>query len=276
MTVSPDMALDMAPVEVRQGTGPVILGLPHTGTHVPEAIAARLNARGLELADTDWHIHTLYDGLLDDATSVRATFHRYVIDANRDPAGASLYPGQNTTGLVPETDFDGMPIWKDGEAPTPADVEARRAAFHAPYHAALAAEIARVKAVHGVAILYDCHSIRSHIPFLFAGKLPDFNIGTNGGETCSPLVQQAAVEVCGGAQGYSSVLNGRFKGGWTTRHYGRPSDNVHAIQMELAQSTHLASESAPFAYDAAKAAPLRAHLKTLLTRLERLALDGKL
>lgn len=266
----------MTPVEIRKGTSPVVLGLPHTGTHVPEEIANRLNARGLELTDTDWHIHLLYDGLLDDATTVRATFHRYVVDANRDPAGASLYPGQNTTGLVPETDFDGVPIWKAGKAPTPADVAARREAFHAPYHAALAAEIERVKALHGVAILYDCHSIRSHIPFLFAGKLPDFNIGTNDGTTCHPLIEQATVEVCGGAQGYSSVLNGRFKGGWTTRHYGRPADNVHAIQMELAQSTHLASESAPFAYDEAKASALRVHLKTLLTRLERLALDGSL
>ena len=177
---------------------------------------------------------------------------------------------------MPETDFDGVPIWKDGEAPTEADVAARREAFHAPYHAALAAEIERVKAIHGVAILYDCHSIRSHIPFLFEGKLPDFNIGTNGGATCHPLIEQATVEVCGGADGYTSILNGRFKGGWTTRHYGRPADNVHAIQMELAQSTHLASESAPFAYDEAKASALRVHLKTLLTRLERLALDGSL
>ncbi|MBC2857781.1 N-formylglutamate deformylase [Stappia sp. 28M-7] len=266
----------MTPVEIRKGTSPIVLGLPHTGTHVPQEIANRLNARGLELADTDWHIHLLYDGLLDDATTVRATFHRYVVDANRDPAGASLYPGQNTTGLVPETDFDGVPIWKDGEAPTETDVAARREAFHAPYHAALAAEIERVKAIHGVAILYDCHSIRSHIPFLFEGTLPDFNIGTNGGATCHPLIEQATVEVCGGADGYTSILNGRFKGGWTTRHYGRPADNVHAIQMELAQSTHLASESAPFAYDEAKAGALRVHLKTLLTRLERLALDGSL
>ena len=266
----------MTPVEIRKGTSPIVLGLPHTGTHVPREIADRLNARGLELADTDWHIHLLYDGLLDDATTVRATFHRYVVDANRDPAGASLYPGQNTTGLVPETDFDGVPIWKDGEAPTEADIAARREAFHAPYHAALAAEIERVKAIHGVAILYDCHSIRSHIPFLFEGKLPDFNIGTNGGATCHPLIEQATAEVCGGADGYTSILNGRFKGGWTTRHYGRPADNIHAIQMELAQSTHLASESAPFAYDEAKAGALRVHLKTLLTRLERLALDGSL
>ena len=131
----------MTPVEIRQGSSPVILGLPHTGTEVPADIRARLNDRGLELADTDWHVHTLYDGLLAGATTVRATFHRYCIDANRGPDGASLYPGQNTTGLVPVTDFDGDPIWKDGESPDDADVAARREAFHAPYHAALAAEI---------------------------------------------------------------------------------------------------------------------------------------
>lgn len=266
----------MTPVEITRGSSPVILGLPHTGTEIPQPIRARLNARGLELADTDWHIHTLYDGLLVEATTVRATFHRYCIDANRGHDGASLYPGQNTTGLVPLTDFDGNPIWKDGEAPDEADIAARREAFHAPYHAALAAEIERVKAIHGVAILYDCHSIRSHIPFLFAGKLPDFNIGTNNGTTCHPLIEQAAAETCAAAEGYTSVVNGRFKGGWTTRHYGRPETQVHAIQMELAQSTHLAAESAPFAYDAAKAERLRVHLKTLLTRLERLALDGNL
>jgi formiminoglutamase len=128
-----------------------------------------------------------------------------------------------------------------------------------------------VKAIHGVAILYDCHSIRSHIPFLFEGKLPDFNIGTDLGKTCAPEIEAAAVEVTQNATGYTSILNGRFKGGWTTRHYGRPETGVHAIQMELAQSTHLATEAVPFAYDEAKAEPLRAHLKNLLQRLEQIA-----
>ncbi|MCR4269050.1 N-formylglutamate deformylase [Nitratireductor sp. ZSWI3] len=265
----------MTPVEVRQGTSPVILGLPHTGTDVPEAVAARLNAQGLLLTDTDWHIHRLYDGLLDGVTTVRATFHRYVIDANRDPSGASLYPGQNTTGLVPLTDFDDRPIWKAGEEPAPADIERRLATFHAPYHAALSAEIARIKALHGVVILYDCHSIRSRCPFLFDGRLPDFNIGTDNGKTCAPEIEAATAEICAAAEGYSSVLNGRFRGGWTTRHYGRPEEGVHAIQMELAQATHLASETVPFTYDADKAAPLRGHLKAILTRLEEIALSMK-
>ncbi|MGU3575266.1 N-formylglutamate deformylase [Brucellaceae bacterium C25G] len=261
--------------EVRQGTSPVILGLPHTGTDVPEDIWARLNDNGRILADTDWHIHKLYDGLLDNVTSVRATFHRYCIDANRDPAGVSLYPGQNTTTLIPTTDFDGISIWKDGEAPNEQDITDRLNRFHKPYHDALAAEIERVKAIHGIAILYDCHSIRSHIPFLFEGKLPDFNIGTDMGKTCAPEIEAAAVDVTRNATGYTSILNGRFKGGWTTRHYGTPENNVHAIQMELAQSTHLTTETVPFAYDEAKATKLRVHLKTLLLELEKLGASLK-
>ncbi|MBK4216522.1 N-formylglutamate deformylase [Paracoccus caeni] len=262
----------MMPVEVTQGDSPVILGLPHTGTHIPDDIFARLNARGQVLADTDWHIHRLYDGLLPGATTVRATFHRYVIDANRGPNDASLYPGQNTTGLVPLTDFDGEPIWTT--APTPAEIETRKAHFHAPYHAALSAEIERVRALHGVAILYDCHSIRSHIPFLFDGTLPDFNIGTNNGTTCDPRIEAAVARITA-ASGRTSVLNGRFKGGWTTRHYGQPGSGTHAIQMELAQSTHLQSETPPFAYDDAKAAALRVTLQDILTEIAALAAELK-
>ena len=258
----------MTPVEVVQGDGPVILGLPHTGTWLPDEIRARLNPRGQVLADTDWHIERLYDGLLTGATTVRATFHRYVIDANRGADDASLYPGQNTTGLVPLTDFDGQPIWT--EEPTAQDIADRKARFHVPYHAALAAQIARVRARHGVAILYDCHSIRSHIPFLFPGTLPDFNIGTNSGASCAPAIAAATQEVAA-ATGRTHVLNGRFKGGWTTRHYGQPGQGVQAIQMELAQSTHLATEAPPFAYDAAKADSLRVTLKALLERLAALA-----
>ncbi len=261
----------MNPVEIRRGSSPVILGLPHTGTHVPDDVLSRLNAEGKKLRDTDWHIHRLYDGLLAGATTVRATFHRYVIDANRDPTGASLYPGQNTTGLIPFTDFDENPIWLPGQEPDETETARRLAAYHAPYHAALAAEVARVKALHGVAILYDCHSIRSVCPFLFPGTLPDFNIGTNGGTTCDPRIEAAVEKICAGAISYTHVMNGRFKGGWTTRHYGRPVDGVHAIQMELTQKTHLASEALPFAYDEARASRLRVYLHEILDELERLA-----
>ncbi|WP_422372915.1 N-formylglutamate deformylase [Hoeflea sp.] len=263
------MTADVSPVDVKRGGSPVVLGLPHSGTHVPAAIFDRLTPLGQTLGDTDWHVDRLYDGLLDGVTMVRANFHRYVIDANRDPSGVSLYPGQNTTGLVPVTNFDGEPLWL--EEPDAAEIEDRRLAWHAPYHAALAAELERVREIHGVAILYDCHSIRSNIPYLFEGTLPDFNVGTNEGVTCAPVIESVVAGICAGAEGYSSVLNGRFKGGWTTRHYGRPADGLHAIQMELAQRTHLKTEAVPFDYDPEKAARLRVHLKTILNSVADLA-----
>ena len=259
----------MNPVTVQRGDGPVVLGVPHSGTYLPADIFDRLTPLGQSLADADWHVDRLYDGLLPGVTMVKANFHRYVVDANRDPSGASLYPGQNTTGLVPMTDFDGHALWRD--RPGEKEIETRRTTWHTPYHASLSAELARVKAIHGVAILYDCHSIRSHAPFLFRGTLPDFNIGTNNRTTCDPALERAASEACQQAQGYSMVVNGRFLGGWTTRQYGRPLTGVHAVQMELAQSTYLASETLPFDYDDAKAALIRAHLAVVLEALESAA-----
>ena len=186
----------MKPFEVIQGDGPVILGQPHGGTYVPDAIMAAFNDNGCKLADTDWHITRLYDGLCPDATVVKANFHRYVIDANRDPAGQSLYPGQNTTGLCPLTDFDGEAIYLSGNEPDETEIAKRTQTWHRPYHQALEGEIARVQANHGYAIVFDCHSIRSRIPFLFDGDLPDFNIGTNGGETCAGSIERAALDIC--------------------------------------------------------------------------------
>ncbi|MCV2874120.1 N-formylglutamate deformylase [Defluviimonas sp. WL0050] len=262
--------------DITRGDSPVILGQPHGGTWLPDSLTARLNDNGRKLADTDWHITRLYDGLLDGATVVRSNVHRYAIDANRDPAGVSLYPGQNTTGLCPVTDFDGNPIWAEGQEPSEDEILTRRDTFHAPYHSALADEIERVKARHGVAILYDCHSIRSSIPFLFDGTLPVFSIGTNDGQTCAARIQCLTADPCLNATGMDTVINGRFKGGWTTRHYGRPETGIHAIQMELAQRAYLAAEAAPWAYDPKTAAPTRTILAKILKNLDHLARSGAL
>ncbi len=253
-------------VEIKHGNSPIVLGIPHTGNYIPDEVFAKLTPLGKTLADTDWHIERLYDGLLPAATTVRAIFHRYVIDPNRDPSGESLYPGQNTTSLVPLTDFGGQPLWT--AVPNADEIQDRRIKFHGAYHKALAAELERIRSIHGYAILYDCHSIRSKIPFLFGGTLPDFNIGTNNGATCDHKIEQAVANICVKADGYSSVVNGRFKGGWTTRNYGRPQDDpknrLHAIQMEIAQSAYLKDESLPFDYDERKAERLRFHLAKIL------------
>ncbi|MFN7004373.1 MAG: N-formylglutamate deformylase [Roseinatronobacter sp.] len=256
--------IDLPAVKVTQGTSALVLAMPHGGTFLPDQVQSALNATGRGLADTDWHIAQLYESLVPAATRVAATFHRYLIDANRDPSGASLYPGQNTTGLVPLTDFDGADIWQN--PPDAAEIEARRVEWHAPYHAALAAELDRVQALHGHVVLFDCHSIRSEIPFLFDGRLPDFNIGTNRGTTCDPALEAITLRHCAQAEGYSHVLNGRFLGGWTTRHYGQPAKGHHAIQMELAQSTYM-HESPPWAWDAERATRMRNVLAPMLADL---------
>jgi len=250
------------------GPGPLLLAQPHGGTEIPAAIAAKLNRHGLDRADTDWHIARLYDGLAAEATVVSTPLHRYVIDANRDPEDRSLYPGQNTTSLCPTTTFDGTGIYLPGQAPSSDEIAERRQRYHRPYHDALREQLERIHQLHGYAILYDCHSIRSGVPYLFDGRLPDFNIGSNDGSSCDPVVESAVRVVCGAANDYTTVLNGRFKGGWTTRHYGDPGRGYHAIQMELTQCNYML-EQAPWTYDGASADKLRAILGAILQNLLR-------
>ncbi|MHB2169586.1 N-formylglutamate deformylase [Alsobacter sp. R-9] len=251
-----------AVVTVHRGVSPLILSMPHPGTAVPPEVATALNERGRLLEDTDWHMRTLY-AFADrfDPTIVEAGLSRYVIDLNRDPDGVSLYPGQATTELVPTTTFDGTPIWSD--APHAAEIERRKALYFRPYHAALSAEIARVTALHGHCVLWDCHSIKSVIPRLFDGTLPTLNLGTNGGTSCVPAVQDSATAAMR-AHPFTQVVNGRFKGGWITRHYGRPETHVHALQMEIALSAYLEAEAAPWRFDAPKASRLQDALSDII------------
>lgn len=223
-------------LHVHRGTAPLVIAVPHGGTSLA-GLDDQFASPWLARLDTDWWVRDLYDFASNMGVSfVTTDISRSVIDMNRDPSGASLYPGQATTELCPTTSFDGVPLYCSGADAI--DSEARKTAYHTPYHAALTAELHRVKAQHGVAILYDAHSIRSHVPRLFDGRLPMFNIGTNNSATCAPELEQAVANICA-ASPHSHVVNGRFKGGWTTRHYGRPADGIHAIQMELAQRGYM-------------------------------------
>jgi N-formylglutamate amidohydrolase len=253
----------MTTVRVEEHDTPLILSLPHGGTELPDGLRRRLTDRARTLPDTDWHIDRLYAFAENlPVTTVAAVFSRYVIDVNRDPSGASLYPGRATTALCPLTTFAGEPLYLAGEEPDAHELEERRRTFFDAYHQALAEQIARVKAIHGVALLYDCHSIRSHVPRLFEGELPVLNLGTNDGKSCDPALCRG-LEAAMAESPYSHVTDGRFKGGWITRHYGRPNDNVHAVQMELAQRAYM-HEDPPYAYDHDKAQALQPTLLTLL------------
>lgn len=226
-------------IAVHRGDAPLVIGFPHGGTEIPRALEGAFVSPWLARRDTDWWIDRLYGFARDlGATTVRTGISRSVIDCNRDPSGASLYPGQATTGLCPIETFDGEPLYA-AAAPDAAEIERRRVAYFEPYHGALAAELRRLRAAHGRIVLYDAHSIRSRIPRLFDGQLPQFNIGTNHGVTCDPALVDAVAAICAGS-GHSHVRDGRFRGGWTTRHYGDPEAGIHAIQMELAMRGYMA------------------------------------
>ena len=255
---------------LHRGAGPLLLSMPHTGTELGP-YESRYVSPWLARKDADWWVEKLYDfGRGLGATIVRTALSRSGIDVNRDPSGVSLYPGQATTELCPTTTFDGEPLYKDGHGPDAADIAERRARFFDPYHAALNAEIARLRAAHSKVVVYDCHSIRSEVPRLFEGPLPNFNIGTNSGKSCAPALT-AAVEAACAKTAFSHVTNGRFKGGYITRALGKPENNVHAIQMELACRGYLretagpvAEGNWPVAYDETYAAPMRDALKNIL------------
>ncbi len=231
-------------LEIHRGEAPLVIAFPHTGTDIPPELEGAFVSPWLARKDADWWVDRLYAFARElGATTVRMGLSRSVIDCNRDPSGASLYPGQATTELCPTTSFDGEALYA-GAGPDQREIDRRRAAFFDPYHAAIASELARLRAHHPHVVLYDAHAIRSHIPRLFAGELPQFNIGTNGGQTCDPALAQAVLAACA-ASGLSHVLDGRFRGGWTTRHYGRPGSGIHAIQMELAMRGYMAEPTDP-------------------------------
>jgi formiminoglutamase len=227
-------------LEVTRGSEPLVVSIPHTGTDIPPELLSRLVSPWLARKDADWHIERLYGfaaGL--GASVIRTQVSRTVIDVNRDPSGASLYPGMATTELCPTTTFDGEPLYRPGQEPMSEEIASRQSAWFGPYHAALRAEITRLLTIHGRVVLYDCHSIRSVIPRLFDGELPHFNIGTNGSLSCDPALT-AAVEAAIPTTLFTRITNGRFRGGYITRHHGRPADGVHLVQMELAIRGYLA------------------------------------
>ncbi|MDX3934323.1 N-formylglutamate deformylase [Stenotrophomonas sp.] len=264
MTAHPDW------LQIHRGDVPLIVSFPHTGTELPDALAAQFVSPWLARRDADWWVHELYAFAQQmGATTLRTAVSRSVIDVNRDPSGTSLYPGQNTTGLCPLTTFDNQPLYRDGHGPDEAEIARRRDTWFVPYHDALAAEIARLRAEHGTVVVYDAHSIRSHIPHLFDGQLPQFNLGTNGDTTCDNALTDVVDNLCA-MSGMSHVRNGRFKGGYITRHYSDIPGGVHTLQMELACRGYMHEPEAvdehswPTPLDPDHAAPLRATLQQVL------------
>jgi N-formylglutamate deformylase len=260
---------DSAIFQLRRGSAPLIVSMPHVGARVPEQIEHGFTPVARALTDTDWFVDRLYDFVPElGASMIAACYSRYVIDLNRPPNDAGLYPGMTSTGLCPTHSFAGEPLYGSGVDALPAgEIQLRRERYWQPYHDALAGVITDTRRRFGFALLLDAHSIRSRVPRLFTGRLPDINIGTADGSSCHPDLLRPLLAILDAQSQFSYVLNGRFKGGHITRHYGSPADGVHALQIELAQSAYMDEDHVN--YDEARAAPLRELLQRLVAALLR-------
>ena len=252
--------------EYQPGDSALLISIPHCGTYLPPELAATMTPAALEVADTDFHLPRLYDFAGERGASVLAATHsRYVIDLNRAPDGAVLYPGAANTELCPTTRFDFAPVYRETMAPDAIGISDRITRYWQPYHAKLAEELKRIHDRHGYALLFDAHSIVSVCPRFFEGRLTDFNLGNGGGTSCDPELAQRLLAVTKESK-YTSVLNGRFKGGYITRHYGKPTARIHSVQLELSERTYMI-EAPPFAFDEALANEVRPVLRALIDTL---------
>jgi N-formylglutamate deformylase len=257
----------MEPYLFTKRSAPLLVSMPHVGTELPEDVRHRLTEKARMLPDTDWHVHRLYDFLAElNVSVIQARYSRYVIDLNRPPDGQVLYPGASNTELCPTSLFDGDPIHAPGGAPDSDEIRSRLEKFWRPYHDRLESELAEIRRRHGMALLFDAHSIRSIVPRFFEGRLPDINLGTGGGGSAAPELAALLIEAAAEAEDYSSVLNGRFKGGYITRRYGRPAENIHAVQLELSQITYM-NEDPPFAFRDDLAARVRPRLRAIVAAM---------
>ena len=260
---------------LQRGTTPLLLSLPHVGTEIADKLASSLVPRALAVEDTDWHLADVYAFARELGASVLVPLYsRYVIDLNRPPENAPMYPGANNTELVPTRFFTGDPLYREGHVPDEREIARRIDVYWRPYHDALAAELARLVAGHGHALLWDGHSIQAEVPWLFEGRLPDLNLGTASGTSCAPALRAALMAVLAAQTSFSHVTDGRFKGGYITRHYGQPDEHVHAIQLEMGLATYMDETRA-----ALPAAPVDrdrlARLQPVLRALLQTSLDWR-
>ena len=255
------------------GTTPLLVSVPHVGTAIPEDVAAALVPRAMAREDTDWHLAEVYAFARElGAGLLVPRYSRYVIDLNRPPENAPMYPGANNTELVPTRFFSGDPLYREGRIADEAEVARRVDAYWRPYHEALAGELVRLRSAHGIAVVWDGHSIQAELPWLFPGRLPDLNLGTVAGASCAQALRATLMDVLAAQSGFSHVTDGRVQGGYITRRYGRPAERIHAVQLEMALSTYMDETHA--AYPVAPADPLRlARLRPVLRALLRTTLD---
>ena len=249
---------------LHRGSTPLLVSLPHAGTQLTPELQSQLVPRAVQVEDTDWFLDRLYAFVVDLGASLIVPRHsRYVVDLNRPSDNQPMYAGANNTELCPSRFFTGEPLYRDGQTPGADDVQQRVQIFWQPYHDALGAELARLKQAHGHAIVFDGHSIKSRLPWLFEGQLPDLNLGTAQGQACAPSLRDVLVRLLNAQTAFTVAIDGRFKGGHITRCYGHPARGIHAVQLEMCWRTYM-HEEPPFSWDAAHATRVQPLLREMV------------
>lgn len=252
--------------DFHRGTAPLLISIPHAGTHVPPEILQRFSALACELPDTDWYVDRLYAFARDmGASIIKANFSRYVVDLNRAPDSTALYVANPTSPVCPTRTFSGGAIYERGDVPDELEIRERVEDYWQPYHRRIAQELARTKSEDGLALLWDAHSIASEIPQLFAGELPEFNLGTRDHTSCPAQIAESLLHTLQADGKHSAVLNGRFKGGYITLAYGKPAERTYAVQLELAQRSYM-QESPTGPWEADRAHSTAQRIEQLLTQ----------
>lgn len=255
-----------------KGRVPLLISMPHNGQEIPSDIAKKMTAQAQTVPDTDWYKDKLYDFAVEiGAYILMPKYNRYVIDLNRNPNGVDLYPGANSTELCPTTAFDLTPLYLDGYTPDKQEINRRIGLYWQPYHQAIKDTLAGMKQQFGKAVLLEAHSILSHVPRFFDGRLPDFNFGNADGKSCSENMLSRVKSL--DYSPYTMVSNGRFKGGFITREYGKPQDNIHGLQLELSQITYM--NEATHEYNESLALQVKPKLKALVECLIDFAQDTR-
>lgn len=256
---------------LHRGTTPVLVSMPHVGTVIPQSLRHRFVERAGQTEDTDWFLDRLYAFVKDLGASLIVPLEsRYVIDLNRPSDNRPMYAGQNNTELCPTRFFTGDPLYRDGMAPSDGEVQERVRTYWQPYHDALRDETQRLKSLHGHAVLFDAHSIKGTLPWLFEGDLPDMNLGTSSGHSCATTLREQLTQVFASQTNYSYMVDGRFKGGHITRHFGQPDQGVHTVQLEMSWRAYM-EETPPYAWHPQRAAAVT----PLLQRLVQTMIDWR-
>lgn len=247
---------------------PILLSVPHCGTEFPTELTDQFKP-DLRSApdDTDWFVHQLYDFAPQmGITLIHATYSRWVIDLNRDPESKPLYAdGRIITAICPATNFFGEKLYKDERTEVAGNEVARRLqAYYWPYHQQVQVLLDGLKQKHGRVLLWDCHSIRQHVPTIHREKFPDLILGDVDGTSASPGLIEETLSILDHS-GYCVSHNHPFKGGYITRHFGQPSVEQHALQLEMTKVNYMDDQEQ--SYNRARAERMRSLLKKVFERL---------